>query len=334
LQIEYIETSTVDQQQAMFGYQDHFVRMIEKAFSVLIGLRESKVEIKGEDEKGVANAVSVMKSLQQIYDRGEADTINQDMIYRLIDTVTDGNLEDTVKAMESIVTLTNRGAPIKCKTLGQKSYIKAMKENTITICIGPAGTGKTYLAVAQAAEELKRGEIDRIIMSRPAIEAGEERLGFLPGDLSQKVDPYLRPLNDALYDIFGAEKTERLREKGTIEIAPLAYMRGRTLNRAAILIDESQNASIFTIKMALTRLGEGSKMVLTGDVTQIDLPHKSDSGLEKCASIVGGIDGISVIRLNNRDVVRNKIVKDIVKAFEKAEAEKSTQKQRQYRPKW
>ena len=158
-------------------------------------------------------------------------------------------------------------------------------------------------------------------MSRPAIEAGEERLGFLPGDLAQKVDPYLRPLYDALYDIYGTEKAEKLRERGTIEIAPLAYMRGRTLSRSRVIIDESQNASLSTLKMALTRLGEGSKMVLTGDVTQIDLPHKSDSGLERCASIVGGIDGITVMRLSNRDVVRNKIVRDIVKAFEKAESE-------------
>ncbi|MCI8514798.1 MAG: AAA family ATPase [Lachnospiraceae bacterium] len=322
---------TIHQQQTIFGFQDHFVRMIEKAFSVLIGLQESKIEIKGEDSANVSNAVSVIRSLQRICDQGETDTINEDMIYRLIDDVTDGDLEETIKAMESVVTLTNRGAPIKCKTSGQKEYVKAMKENTITICIGPAGTGKTYLAVAQAAEELKRGKIDRIIMSRPAIEAGEERLGFLPGDLSQKVDPYLRPLNDALYDIFGAEKAERLRERGTIEIAPLAYMRGRTLNRAKVLIDESQNASIFTIKMALTRLGEGSKMVLTGDVTQIDLPHKTDSGLERCAAIVGAIDGVSVVRLNNRDVVRNKIVKDIVKAFEKAEAEKKPDQSPDYR---
>lgn len=331
MQIAHIEMGTIHQQQTIFGFQDHFVRMIEKAFSVLIGLQESKIEIKGEDSANVSNAVSVIRSLQRICDQGETDTINEDMIYRLIDDVTDGDLEETIKAMESVVTLTNRGAPIKCKTSGQKEYVKAMKENTITICIGPAGTGKTYLAVAQAAEELKRGKIDRIIMSRPAIEAGEERLGFLPGDLSQKVDPYLRPLNDALYDIFGAEKAERLRERGTIEIAPLAYMRGRTLNRAKVLIDESQNASIFTIKMALTRLGEGSKMVLTGDVTQIDLPHKTDSGLERCAAIVGAIDGVSVVRLNNRDVVRNKIVKDIVKAFEKAEAEKKPDQSPDYR---
>ena len=322
MEIERIDISTIEEQQAIFGSQDRFARMLEKAFSVLIGLRESKIEIKGEDATGVSHAASVIRSLQQLYGKGEGEAIREDMLYRLIDDVTDGGLEETVRAMESVVTLTNRGAPIKCKTMGQKNYVKAMEEGTITICIGPAGTGKTYLAVAQAAEELKRGEIDRIIMSRPAIEAGEERLGFLPGDLSQKVDPYLRPLNDALYDIFGAEKAERLRERGTIEIAPLAYMRGRTLNRAKVLIDESQNASIFTIKMALTRLGEGSKMVLTGDVTQIDLPHKADSGLERCAAIVGGIDGVSGIRLSNRDVVRNRIVKDIVKAFEKAEADR------------
>ncbi len=320
MQLESIQINTIEQQQAVFGSQDHFVRIIEKAFSVLIGLREATIEIKGESAVGVSNAASVMRSLLQIYEQGEGNTINEDMVHRLIEDAREGEIGETVKAMESVVTLTQRGIPIKCKTLGQKNYIKAMKENTVTICIGPAGTGKTYLAVAQAAEELKRGEIERIIMSRPAIEAGEERLGFLPGDLSQKVDPYLRPLNDALYDIFGAEKTEKLRERGVIE--PLAYMRGRTLNHAKVLIDESQNASIFTLKMALTRLGEGSKMVLTGDVTQIDLPHKVDSGLEKCAAIIGGIEGVSVMRLNNRDVVRNKIVKDIVKAFEKAEADR------------
>ena len=170
--------------------------------------------------------------------------------------------------------------------------------------------------------DLKNGNIERIIMSRPAIEAGEERLGFLPGDLSQKVDPYLRPLYDALNDILGNEQVQKYLERGTIEIAPLAYMRGRTLNRASIIIDESQNASLSTLKMALTRLGEGSKMVLTGDVTQIDLPKNTDSGLEKCAAILGSIDGIGIVRLNNRDVVRNRLVKDIVKAFEKAEADK------------
>ena len=224
--------------------------------------------------------------------------------------------------MEDIVVMCHRGQPVKCKTIGQQNYVKALKEKTITLCIGPAGTGKTYLAVAQAVAELNRGEIERIIMSRPAIEAGEERLGFLPGDLAQKVDPYLRPLYDALNDILGAEKAKKLQERGTIEIAPLAYMRGRTLNHARVIIDESQNASLPTLKMALTRLGEGSKMVLTGDVTQIDLPHKQDSGLERCAEILKSVDDIAIMRLNNRDVIRHKLVRDIVAAFEKAEKAK------------
>ncbi len=322
MQQERLELNTIDEQQAIFGSQDHLVRILEHAFSVSIGLRGSAVEIEGETERSVSNAVTVIRSLQQICSRGEGSSINDEMVYRLVEDMADGSIGETVRAMESVVTTTQRGTPIKCKTLGQKNYVKALRDSTVTICIGPAGTGKTYLAVAQAAEELKRGEIERIIMSRPAIEAGEERLGFLPGDLAQKVDPYLRPLYDALYDIYGAERAEKLRERGTIEIAPLAYMRGRTLSRSRVIIDESQNASLSTLKMALTRLGEGSKMVLTGDVTQIDLPHKTDSGLEKCAAIVGGIDGITVMRLNNRDVVRNKIVKDIVKAFEKAEGEK------------
>ncbi|MCI8332225.1 MAG: AAA family ATPase [Clostridiales bacterium] len=323
--------SSIEQQQAVFGTFDRFAGMIEKAFAVSIVLRESMVDVKGEEADKVEKAASVIRSLQKIYEQGESDTVNDDTVYRLIDHASDGEIEETMKAMENTVTMTHRGVAVKCKTFGQKTYSKAMKENAVTVCIGPAGTGKTYLAVAQAAEELKRGDIERIIMSRPAIEAGEERLGFLPGDLSQKVDPYLRPLYDALYDIYGAEKAEKLRERGVIEIAPLAYMRGRTLNRARVIIDESQNASVSTLKMALTRLGEGSKMVLTGDVTQIDLPHKADSGLEKCAAIIGSVEGVSVIRLDNRDVVRNKIVKDIVKAFEKAEAGKRENTSRNFR---
>ncbi len=328
MRTEQLEFDTIGQQQAVFGTRDDFIRTIEKVLSISIRLRDSMAEVTGESDVNVKCAAEVIRSMQKLYNRGEA--FNDDTVYRLIEEAADGNLEETFKAMGDIVAVSYKGAPVKCKTAGQKNYVKALRENVVTICIGPAGTGKTYLAVAQAVQEWKNGEIERIIMSRPAIEAGEERLGFLPGDLTQKVDPYLRPLFDALYDMLGTEKAEKLREKGVIEIAPLAYMRGRTLNQARVIVDESQNASISTLKMILTRLGEGSKMVLTGDVTQIDLPKVGDSGLEKCASILSSIEGIAVMRLNNRDVVRNKIVKDIVKAFEKAEESKGPGRTQRY----
>lgn len=319
-----LDFESISQQQAVFGTNDEYVKTIEQKLMVAIVLRQEKVEISGEKDLHVQMASEVLNSMKKLYSQGE--TFSKDMVYRLLEEAEEGNLSQTCQAMRDVITLNYRNGPVKCKTFGQKDYIKALNENIVTICIGPAGTGKTYLAVAQAAEELKRGEIERIIMSRPAIEAGEERLGFLPGDLTQKVDPYLRPLYDALYDIFGGERTERYRERGTIEIAPLAYMRGRTLNHARVIIDESQNASLSTLKMALTRIGEGSKIVLTGDVTQIDLPKAKDSGLVRCSEILKGIEGIQVTHLTNRDVVRNKIVKDIVKAFEKEE-------QREKRPK-
>ena len=311
---------TLDQQMAVFGIQDKNTKIIETAFDVSVTARNERIEIKGDLPMSVQNAADVLNNLRVLYDSGE--TINRDVVYRVLESVQVGEMNETLSAMSDIIVITHSNRPIKCKTIGQKNYIKALQKNTVSLCIGPAGTGKTYLAVAQDVADLKDGKIERIIMSRPAIEAGEERLGFLPGDLAQKVDPYLRPLYDALNEILGAEVVQKYQERGVIEIAPLAYMRGRTLNRAMIIIDESQNASLSTLKMALTRLGEGSKMVLTGDVTQIDLPRKDDSGLEKCASILSGIEGIAIVRLNNRDVVRNQLVKDIVKAFEKAEAEK------------
>ena len=326
MQVREVEFDTIGQQQAVFGAQDHLVKIIEKELSVSIVLRAGKGEIRGDDGASVEQAAQVMEGLQKLYDK--AQPIDEQILYRLLEDAASGEIEETFQAMGSVVTMSYKGVPIRCKTAGQRGYIRALRENVVTLCIGPAGTGKTYLAVAQAVQELKSGEIERIIMSRPAIEAGEERLGFLPGDLAQKVDPYLRPLYDALYDMFGPEKAERLREKGTIEIAPLAYMRGRTLNNARVIIDESQNASLSTLKMALTRLGEGSKMVLTGDITQIDLPKKNDSGLQKCASILEGIEGIRIMRLGNRDVVRNKIVRDIVRAFEKADGENQKQERR------
>ena len=311
----------IEDQRSVFGTQDIWAKKLEKELGVSLTLRGDSVEI-GGDESSKAMARAVLKAMVQLSHQGEE--IREDMVERFIEEAREGSLDSLFKAMENAVTLNYRGLPIKCKTFGQQNYVEMLRQKAVTICIGPAGTGKTYLAVAQAAQELKEGSIERIIMSRPAIEAGEERLGFLPGDLAQKVDPYLRPLYDALRDVFGQERADKLRENGVVEVAPLAYMRGRTLNRARIIIDEGQNASLSTLKMALTRLGEDSRMVLTGDITQIDLPKASDSGLSRAAEILRGVDGIGVIHLTNRDVVRNKIVKDIVKAFEKAEAEQNS----------
>lgn len=324
-----LTVESVAQQMALFGPHDDHVRIIERALSVTINARNSIIEISGEDENAVNDAGRVLDSLKQVYKKDEL--INPDMVHRMVDLVESGNVRDGLEAMDDVVVLTHTGKPIKCKTIGQKNLVDALEKTSVTVCIGPAGTGKTFLAVAQAVAEFKLGEIERIIMSRPAIEAGEERLGFLPGDLAQKVDPYLRPLYDALNDILGAETARKFQEKGIIEIAPLAYMRGRTLSNARIIIDESQNASLQTLKMALTRLGEGSKMVLTGDVTQIDLPKATTSGLQKVATILKSVEGVSIVHLNNRDVVRNKIVRDIIKAFEKEEnrqQEKAVQMER------
>ena len=315
---------SLEEQQAVFGTQDIWAKKLETAFGVTLTLRGDTVDIQG-DETPKAMTEAVLKAMIQLSKQGE--DLREDMVERLIEEAREGSLDSLFKAMDNAVTLNYKGLPIKCKTFGQQNYVEMLREKAVTICIGPAGTGKTYLAVAQAAQELKDGTIERIIMSRPAIEAGEERLGFLPGDLAQKVDPYLRPLYDALRDVFGQERADKLRENGTVEVAPLAYMRGRTLNHARIIIDEGQNASLSTLKMALTRLGENSKMVLTGDVTQIDLPKISDSGLTRCAEILRGVNGIGVIHLTNRDVVRNKIVKDIVKASEKEEAAREVRPQ-------
>ena len=228
-------------------------------------------------------------------------------------------VSDITKLSSGTVTITSRGKPVKCKTVGQKVYVDAIKNNTVVFGVGPAGTGKTYLAVCLAVQAMKQKQVDKIILTRPAVEAGE-KLGFLPGDLQTKVDPYLRPLYDALQEMLGLETYTKLMERGSIEIAPLAYMRGRTLSNAFIILDEAQNTTVEQMKMFLTRLGDGSKMVITGDVTQVDLPEGKKSGLVQSTRILRGIEGIRIINLTAKDVVRNPLVMNIVRAYERAEA--------------
>lgn len=306
---------SIAQMMSVFGSFDAHVRAIEEGLGVVISARDSQAEVRGEED-AVKVAVDTIETLKQMHDRGEP--VNQWAVSQAMDLVRTGDVSDALTAMTDVIAVTYRGRPVKCKTIGQKNYVKAIGENTVTICIGPAGTGKTYLAMAMAVNALKRKEISRIILTRPAVEAGE-RLGFLPGDLQQKVDPYLRPLYDALFDFLGQEQAHRMLETGVIEVAPLAYMRGRTLNDCLVILDEGQNATLETLKMVLTRFGEGAKVIVNGDITQIDLSQERSSGLRQCAELLKGIPGIAVVALTNRDVVRHKLVKEIIKAFEKFE---------------
>lgn len=307
-----IEFDDMDQMTAVFGPFDTNIKLIEKKMNVTVIGQEMGIQITG-GEADVEKAAETVVTLKKMHNNKEM--INESVIDQAVDLVEDGAAEDAVTVMRDVITLTCKGKPVKCKTIGQKNYVKTIEENTVTICIGPAGTGKTYLAIAMAVNALKNEEISRIVLTRPAVEAGEH-LGFLPGDLQSKVDPYLRPLYDALFEMLGEEKFNRCLERGIIEVAPLAYMRGRTLGDSWIIVDEAQNASLEQLLMVLTRLGEGSKIVVTGDITQVDLKDKV-SGLDTCSKILHGIDKIGIIKLNNRDVVRHKLVKDIIKAFEK-----------------
>lgn len=302
----------------VFGVYDANIKAVEKALSVQMVLRGLELEIRGEEEQSLEKAEHAVKALRQI--RAQGNAVNENTVSQALDLAQDDTVGETIEAMQDVILLNHKGQPVKCRTIGQKKYIQALRDNTVTICIGPAGTGKTYLAVAMALKALKEKQIDRIIVSRPAIEAGE-KLGFLPGDLQQKVDPYLRPLYDAFHSLVGPEKTQQYLEKGIIEIAPIAYMRGRTLDNAFVTVDESQNVDLPILKMILTRLGENSKIILTGDVTQIDLPNEKKSGLAECAQLLKGIEGIEIVHLTNRDVVRHRLVKEIVKAFEKHESQ-------------
>ncbi len=300
---------------SLFGSFDENIRRIEQEFSVKVVSRGSDLKISGEAED-VAKAVRAVNGLLTLINKGEA--LSEQNVRYVLSLVNDGAEDKLSGLVGDCICITAKGKPVKPKTLGQKKYVEAIRQNTITLGAGPAGTGKTYLAVAMAVTAFRAKEVNRIILTRPAVEAGE-KLGFLPGDLQQKVDPYLRPLYDALFDMLGAEAFARYQERGSIEVAPLAYMRGRTLDDSFIILDEAQNTTKEQMKMFLTRLGFNSKMVVTGDVTQIDLPDGKKSGLLQAMKILKNIPDISICRFSEKDVVRHKLVQDIIKAYEKNE---------------
>ncbi len=299
--------------QKVLGALDENMNVLAGELGISFSVAGTAVEFSG-DLANVTVAAEVSKKLLEIAKAGEH--IDKSRLIYCIELAKEGSADDIAGIMSGVIAVTSRGKPIKCKTVGQKRYAEAIKKNTVVFGIGPAGTGKTYLAVALAVAAYKSKTAEKIILTRPAVEAGE-KLGFLPGDLQNKVDPYLRPLYDALQEMFGLENYAKLMERGIIEIAPLAYMRGRTLSNAFIILDEAQNTTKEQMKMFLTRLGEGSKMVITGDVTQIDLPEGKKSGLRHAAEILKGIDGIAVVTLTAKDVVRHPLVSAIVAAYEK-----------------
>lgn len=302
----------------LFGSFDENMKLIEKALNVSVSSRGNSLRITGEEDN-VDKASEVLNILIGLLDRGERiDT--QKVLYAITMEQENGGID--LKLMgDDCIAINSKGAPIKTKTLGQKRYIEAITNNTIVFGIGPAGTGKTYLAVAKAVTALKSKEVNRIILTRPAVEAGE-RLGFLPGDLQSKVDPYLRPLYDGMYEMLGPEGFARYQEKGVIEVAPLAYMRGRTLDNAFIILDEAQNTTPEQMKMFLTRIGFGSKAIVTGDITQIDLPGDKRSGLKEAMRILQNIEGIAFCKFTEKDVVRHPLVMEIIRAYDRYEEQK------------
>ena len=300
---------------AVFGSFDENIKRIEDALGVRVINRGTDLRVMG-DEEMVDKAVRTLEGLLALASKGE--TIDEQRVRYLITLVNEGNDHQVAQMAKDVVCITAKGKPIKAKTVGQQVYMKAIMKNTITIGVGPAGTGKTYLAVAAAVAAFREHTVNRIILTRPAVEAGE-RLGFLPGDLQNKVDPYLRPLYDALYDMLGAETFQKYQERGSIEVAPLAYMRGRTLDDSFIILDEAQNTTREQMKMFLTRLGFGSKIVITGDVTQIDLPDDKVSGLKDAVRVLDGVKDIAICRLTSADVVRHALVQEIINAYEKAD---------------
>ena len=313
-----ISIERMEQAVNLFGSFDENVRLIESEFKVTISNREGELRVNGEVEDTML-AVKALNALLTISNRGEP--ITEQNVRYVISLVRAGQEDRISELTQDVICISSKGRPIKPKTIGQKKYIESVLKNTITIGVGPAGTGKTYLAVAAAVAAFRERKVNRIILTRPAVEAGE-RLGFLPGDLQSKVDPYLRPLYDALFDMLGAETYQKYLERGYIEVAPLAYMRGRTLDDSFIILDEAQNTSCEQMKMFLTRMGFNSKMVITGDVTQIDLPSDKPSGLKEAIRSLDGIDDIAICRLTGADVVRHALVQKIIAAYEQDDKQK------------
>ncbi|MBR6575010.1 MAG: PhoH family protein [Clostridia bacterium] len=296
----------------LFGSFDENIKLLEREYGINIVCRDTELKICGGAE-AVLHAKAAVNALLQLAARGEQ--INQQNVNYVISLVRDGQEDKIAQMGKDVICVTTKGRPVKAKTVGQQKYVDAIQQNIVTLGIGPAGTGKTYLAVACAVAAFREKTINRIILTRPAVEAGE-KLGFLPGDLQNKVDPYLRPLYDALFDMLGPEAYQRYLERGNIEVAPLAYMRGRTLDDAFIILDEAQNTTPEQMKMFLTRIGFGSKAVITGDITQVDLPDGKRSGLKDAVNIISGIEGIGICTLDHKDVVRHELVSRIIKAYE------------------
>ena len=319
-----IEIERLEQAVNIFGSFDENIRLIEAEFGVTVANRDGELRVNGEAEAAML-AVKAINALLTLSSRGE--NIGEQTVRYVIGLARSGQEARVGELTQDVICITAKGRPVKAKTIGQKRYVDSVLKNTVTIGVGPAGTGKTYLAVAAAVAAFRDKKINRIILTRPAVEAGE-RLGFLPGDLQSKVDPYLRPLYDALFDMLGAETYQKYLERGNIEVAPLAYMRGRTLDDSFIILDEAQNTSREQMKMFLTRLGFGSKIVITGDVTQIDLPDGKASGLKEAMRVLRDVEGIGICELTNADVVRHVMVQRIVEAYERYETAKNSGKGR------
>ena len=317
-----IPIDSAEQLSSILGSYDKNIELIEKHFGVRIAHsfgNADSLSVSGDDERSVDLALTVINYLKRISTLGEV--ISEQKVEYTMSMIEDGKAEELAEFDADCICITAKGKPIKAKTVGQKKYVSLIKKNTLVFGIGPAGTGKTFLAVAMAVSALRRHEISRIVLTRPAVEAGE-RLGYLPGDLQSKIDPYLRPLYDALYETMGAENYLRNVEKGIVEVAPLAYMRGRTLDDCFIILDEAQNTTPEQMKMFLTRLGNNSKAVVTGDITQTDLPRGNRSGLKEALSILDGIEDIAIHRFSERDVVRHRLVRQIILAYDKYEKDR------------